>query len=143
MPERIGKAVRLDGLIALEIKQRLDGAVAGRVALQRRSEISARFGADLGPEVERFAKRLPDQVGGEVAVVEPLGQPMRQRVLEAVVGKDGRGDQRAERRLVDDDGAGIFDDRVPHRIDRLQVAQILGRILEIAAHADLHRGIAI
>src|SRR6185437_16747390 len=140
MPERMGEAIGLDRLEALEIEQRLDRPVAGGIALEGGGEIGTCRGSDFGPRGQRFAKSLADEVGRDVGMVEPLGKAMRQRILEAVIAQDGRDDERGERRFIGEDCPGIGDDRLPDGVDRAQLAGVPYRLLQIAAHrAVIHR----
>ncbi len=86
-PQEMGDAVGLDGEVALEEQERLQIALAGRVALEHRAEVGLGRGDDVrvgrigvvadlaqahGPEllVPQLARELVGQGGGELAVAE-------------------------------------------------------------------------
>src|SRR5690606_21130425 len=89
-PQGIGEAVRLDRLVALEIEERVQRLVAGRVALERRREVRPRFRSDLRTQLESILESLSDQVSRHVRVVEAFGYPMRKSGLEGIVVEDAR-----------------------------------------------------
>ena len=100
LPQGMGEAVRLEGMKALEVKQRLDEPRAGGIAVE--------YGHGVGPE--RLADQrilaqdvhvdLPDKVAGEVAVFEPYRDAMDDDCLQRVVIEHVGEHERAEVRLV-------------------------------------------
>ena len=124
--KRVREAMRLDGLKALEEEQRVDRPVAGGIALEGRGEIRACLDADLRPEIESVVKRLPDQVGGNVGMIEPLGQAMGERRFETVVVENVRDDEGRKRRLVRANLARIGLDGGPDRVNGRDDTWIFG-----------------
>ena len=82
VPQRVGEPVRLDGVIALEIEQGLDGTMAGRIAFERGAEVRAGRLADLGIGDQHVLEGLTDEIARQIAVIEPRGQPEGQRRFE-------------------------------------------------------------
>src|SRR5262249_15271111 len=62
-------------------------------------KIGAEDGAELLVAREHRLKRLIDQHGIDVRMVEPLRQPVADRILETVMAQHGGVDEAAERRL--------------------------------------------
>ena len=82
VPQPVRHAVRLDRLIAFEIEQRVDVAVAGRVAVEGGDDVGPRRMADFGLGFDGVVEGMDDQVRPDVGIAQPLRQTMGQRLLE-------------------------------------------------------------
>ena len=85
--------MRLDRVEALEIEQRIDVAVRGRIAVDGRHDIGAERIAERRVVLQRVGIGLADQFARHVRMVEPLGDAMHHRLLETVVMQDRRIDE--------------------------------------------------
>ena len=96
VPQAVRHAVSLDRLVALEIEQGIDIAVAGGVAVEGGDDVGARRVADLGLGLDRVIEGVDDQVGADVGIAEALREAMGQRLLETVMIEDEREDEAAK-----------------------------------------------
>ena len=114
------QTVSLDGGEAFEIEHRVEVTVGRRVAVDCGRDVRAERRTDLRIVLERVGIGLPDQLGGDVGVVEALGHTMGDRGLQRVVVQDRGIDESADLRLVADDGVGLVADFRPDRIELVQ-----------------------
>ena len=119
-PEPVRQPMRLDGVEALVIEHRLDEAVGGRIAVDRRDDVGAERLADRRLVLQRVGIGLPDQFGRDVGMVEPLADAVHDRRLERVVVQDGRVDEGRELGLAAHDLLGLAADARPDRIDLVE-----------------------
>ena len=113
----MGKPVRLDGVIALEVEQRFNESVAGRIAILEGDDIRPEGGGDAGVVGDSLAESLRDHGRQDGGVAEPIGHPLDDRVLQPHVIEHGEVHEATERRLVLDDSGRLAPDARPHRVD--------------------------
>ena len=83
VPQPVVQTVRLDRVEALEIQERLNQPIAGRVAFQHGGDVGFRRFHDAAVIRGRFAERLHDQRQGNDVVLQPDGDAVEDRSLEA------------------------------------------------------------
>ena len=120
VPEPVRQPMRLDGVEALVVEHRLDEAVGGRIAVERRDDVGAERLAELRLVLQRVGIGLPDQFGRHVGMVEPLADPVHHRRLQRVVVQDRGIDEGADLGLAPDHILGLGADLGPDRIDLLE-----------------------
>ena len=117
LPQRMGQAMGLQRVKALEIQQRLDKARAGRIAIGHRHHIEPERLDNRGVARDHVQKRLPDQIAGHFLMVEPVSQPMDDRALQPVMIEDRTQHKARHFRLAAHDLLGLYADARKHRID--------------------------
>ena len=60
----------------------------GRIAVDGRHDVGAERLADRGLGLQRIGVGLPDQLGRDVGMVEPLGDAVHHRLFQRVVVQD-------------------------------------------------------
>ena len=90
VPQRVGEAVRRQRVEPFEVEQRVDVAVAGRIAVEHGGEIGAEDAAQVGTLFEHRLERLIDQDGFDLGMIEALSQPVADSVLQPVVAEKRR-----------------------------------------------------
>src|SRR3974390_654330 len=80
--------VRLNGVKTFVIKYRLAETLRCWVTVDGRNYIGAKAFAELRLILERVVIGLPDQIGGDVGMIEPLRDAMHGRVFETIVMQD-------------------------------------------------------
>ena len=81
----MGQPVRLNGMKALEIENRLNQPVAGRVTVHHRHKIGAECLAKVAVCGNKLAIHLPDQLGGNLLMREALRQALHNDALQRVM----------------------------------------------------------
>src|SRR4029079_2617875 len=92
MPQRMREAEGLQRVIALEIEQRIDQAPAGRIALGDRHQIGAEHVAEARLGREHLMEGLMQESGID-RMLEPLREPLADRVLKSRLAQDRRVDE--------------------------------------------------
>ncbi len=115
----------LDRVEALEVEHRLEEAVGGGVAIDRRDDVGAESVADRGLVFERVGIGLADQLGRDIGIIEPLGDAVDDRRLQRVVMQDGRIDEGRELGLAPRDLLGLAADARPDRVDLIEPLRAL------------------
>ena len=87
--QRMGQAIGLQGVEALEIEHRLDQPHARGIAIGDGHDVGAERLADRRIARDRIVEDLADQRGGDIGVVEPRGDAMGDRAFERLVVEDG------------------------------------------------------
>ena len=119
-PELMGEAVRDEGVKALEIEQRFDQPVAGGIALVNGVQVGTERVGDLGRCGQSRLKRLIEQCCINIGMIQPLRQPVRDRVLQPVMVENGREDEAAKRWLARDRGLGLLAHFGPDGVDAVE-----------------------
>ena len=122
VPQFMREAVRDQRMEALEIEQRLDQAIAGGVAIEDGVEVGPEDLADVRRLGQHGCKRLADQRCIDIRMMQALGKPMADRILEPVVVENGREDEPAQCRLTCHGFLGLGPHLTPDRVDLFQVA---------------------
>ena len=107
----------LDGVEALEIKQRLDSARAGGIAVEHRLDIDAHRLGDAGLVGESLGEGLADEFRRKIAMMQPLGDAMGDGLFQPVVVQHRGIDEARQRRLGAHDVFGLRPDGRPERIE--------------------------
>ena len=102
----------------LEVEQRIDEARGCGIAVVDCDQVGAERIAEIGFVAQRLVKGLADQVARQRRMIEPLGDPMDHRILEALVMQHGRIDEGSKLGLATDDVLRLAPDAVPDRIER-------------------------
>ena len=100
--------------------------LGGRIAVDGRDDVGAERIADRGLGLERIGISLPDQFGGDVSMIEPLGDAMHHRRFQRVVMQDGGIDEGRELGLGADDVFGLVAHLRPDRVDFLDRIACVG-----------------
>jgi hypothetical protein len=116
----VRQPVRLDSVEALEVEQRLDIALAGRIPVEHRLDIGAQRFAPRRIVAEQPLIGLADQNGRHVGMVEPLRNAVDHRLFEARMVEDGGIQEAGEHRLAFGGDEGFLAHACPDRIDGLQ-----------------------
>ena len=74
---------------ALEIQNRLDETVGGRIAVEHRNDIGAERSPNIGVSSKRFRIGLADKFRRHVRMVQPLGYTMHHRCFKVSMMQDG------------------------------------------------------
>src|SRR5690606_3809961 len=117
LPQLVGEAMGDEGVEALEIKEWLDIAAAGRITIVDGGEVGAERPSELRAAGEHVLKHLPDEPGIDVGVIEALGKTMADGVLQPLVTHHRRKDEAAEGRLGADRLLRLAAHLGPDRID--------------------------
>ena len=126
------QSVRLDGVEALEIEDRLQEPRACRVAVVDRDEVGTerdRIGV-VGPD--HLGEGALDQIAVEGRAVEPVGDPVRYRILQAFVIEDIGVHEPGEGRLARDHPFSFVAQPRPERVERFDRAW--RRVRNLDAH---------
>ncbi len=115
--EPVRQAMRLDGVEALEVQQRVDEARGRGIAVVHRHQIGAEGVADVAVVAQRLAVGLADQVAGQRRMVEALGDAVHNGGLQPVVVQHAGIDEGRQLRLARDDLLRLLPDPGPTRID--------------------------
>ena len=102
----------------LEVEQRIDEARGRGIAVVDCDQVGAERIAEIGFVAQRLVKGLADQVARQRRMIEPLGDPMDHRILEALVMQHGRIDEGSKLGLAADDVLRLAPDAIPDRIER-------------------------
>ncbi len=129
VPQPVREAMRLDGVEALEIEQRIDEAVRRRVAVDGGGDIGAEGVAEARFVFQRIGVSLADQFARHVRMVEPLGDTMHHRLLERVMVQDRRIDEARKLGLAPRHLFGLVADARPDRVDLVEPADRLELLL--------------
>src|SRR5262245_15078617 len=117
LEQLVGKSMRDEGVETLEVEQRLDVALAGRIAIEHGGKIGAKGAAELGLLAQDLGEGLHDEAGVDVGMIEPLRQAVADGVFETGLAEDGGKDEATEGRLVGGDLLGLVAHRRPDGID--------------------------
>ena len=112
--------MRLDGMKALVIENRLEHAMGRRIAVDRRHEIGAEGVAERRRILERIRIGLPDQLARQRGMVEPLGQPVDDGRFKGVVMQNARIDEGGQLRLAPHHLFRLAADARPYRIHGIE-----------------------
>jgi hypothetical protein len=115
------KAMRDEGMKALEVKKRVEEARAGRIAIVDGGQIGTEAQAKRLVVSEYAMKRLRDETGIDVRMVQALRQAMADGVFEILMAQYRCEDEAAERRLGLHGGLRLGADLRPNRVDDLNV----------------------
>jgi hypothetical protein len=116
----VREAMSLDRVETLEVEQRIDEARSRRIAVIDGHHVGAKDVAEVGLVAQRILVGLADQVTGELGMIEALGDPMDDRILEPLMMQYGRVDEGRKFRLAPDDVFRLL----PHmRPDRVELAE--------------------
>ena len=129
IPEKMREAMRLQRMKAFVIEHRLDIARGRGIALGDRHDIGADRVADRGFGLECLVEGMADQLAGDIGVVEPRGDAVRDRLFEPVVVEHGRENERRELRRVARDLFRFLADARPYRIEAAKALCELGLML--------------
>ena len=110
----------LDRVKALEVEDRLDEAEAGGVAVVDGGDVDAHRLADRRVVGKRLGEGAAQDLGADHVVVEALGDPVDDRVLEPLVIEHRRMDEARHGGLGPDDGFRVALHLEPDRIDAVQ-----------------------
>ncbi len=137
-PEVVRHAVGLERQEALEVEERLEHPVAGRVAVVDRDDVRPRRRAHRPLRRIGVLRHLAQQQRRHFRRGELLRDPVAQRPLERlVVQHDGVGDAGHER-LGTRERLGLLAHLVPDGVDRLQIARlVVGLGLRFGCHRYL------
>ena len=128
-PQPVRQPVRLNGVEAFVVENRLEETVGRRIAVEHRDDVGAERFAQLWLVLQRVGIGLPDQLGLDVGMIEPLADAVHHRRLQRVVVQDRGIDEGADLGLAADHGFGLGTDPGPHRIDLLDRRLGLGVLL--------------
>ena len=115
--EPVRQAMRLNGVEALEIEQRLDHARAGRVAVIDGGDVDAEDVSQLRLGGEHLGEGLADQIAGDVMMVEPVGDAMGDRLLERMMVEDVTVDEARQLRLGSRDRFRLGANPLPNGVE--------------------------
>src|SRR5262245_16672204 len=110
-------AIGLKCLKSFEIKQRLDIAVARRVAIVDRQHVGPRRLGDLRLRLERILESLHDELAADVGVAEPQRQALGKSPLEAVMIEHRPEHEAAQAWIIGYDRLRFLANAVPDRVD--------------------------
>ena len=125
-PQRMGKAVRDERMEALEVEQRLDIAMARRVAIVDGREVRAEAVPDLGAGAQDILERMANEARVDVRMIETLRKAMADGVLETLVAQYGRIVETSERALGSHNSLRLRADGLPDGIVSLDPAARCG-----------------
>ena len=114
--------MRLDGVEAFEIQQRLEIAVRGRIAVDGGDEIRPERLADRRLVLERVRIGLADQLAGNIRAIEAVRDAMDDGGLQRIVVEDRGVDEGGKLRLPTGDVLRLAADALPYRVDRVELA---------------------
>ena len=81
---------------ALEIQERIDEPAAGGIAIVDGGQVHPERGSELRMRFDDAQKCLPNEIGVNIVMAKPLGQPMAHRMFKLVVIEDVREDKRGQ-----------------------------------------------
>ena len=116
------QSVGLQRVKALEVEQGIDEARSRGVAVVHRDEIGAKRMTQIRLLAQRVVESLTYQVARQRRMVETVGNPVHDRILEATVVQHGRIDEGRELGLAAHDIFGLVTDPIPDRIKRSQLS---------------------
>ena len=126
MPQAMCHAVGLQGLKALEIKQRLNIAMAGGIAFECGNNVSPRRKADFRLFFHGIFKGLHHQFGAQIHTSQALGQTVHQGPFKGIVIENGGENETAKNRLLAGNVFRFPPHAVPDGINRLHDLRLGG-----------------
>jgi len=115
-PEPMRQPVRLQRVEALEVEERLDETLAGRVAVEHGGKVGLETQADFGRCARRALERLQDQRLRDDVVLQPRGDAVEHRGFEARLVQDRVQEQRRQHRRFRIGLLGVMTQLPPQRV---------------------------
>ncbi len=106
----------------LEVEQGIDEARGCRIAIVDGDEVGAEGVANVGRIAQRLVIGLADQITRQRGMIEPLGDAMHHRILEALMMQHGGIDEGRQFRLAPENVFRLAADAIPDRIERRKLA---------------------
>jgi hypothetical protein len=117
-PHPVTDSIGLDRLEPLEIEERLEKPVAGRIAVVDRHDIGPRRLAKGGSVLVGFVGHLAQDLLRHLAGGQFLRQPVGQRAFQPAMVQDDRMQHATQERLVRDRLRRLLGDPFPDGIER-------------------------